>query len=152
VRINYLSNSQLRPNTPFLTLSIDNSICHLSYFISMQTMPQTLAGIMQIFLKHKILHSSREYMKIHPLLHRIVNYVHDAYVIHGGKGLFIFISVFTQTLILIAISKMTLPNICPTLTWKMEYTIFWPYSLSSNSLTYSTPIPTSRMEYHPQCD
>lgn len=87
----------MRPNTPHMVFTIEDSICHGSHFYSMSTLTDTFAGIVHCLIADNVVTNTSHFAS-RALLLRMIHYLHEEFIIleHDHTGIFISFTVPDQ--------------------------------------------------------
>jgi hypothetical protein len=94
----FSSNSQIgrlmRPNTPHMVFTIEDSICRGSHFYSTSTLTDTFAGIVHCLIADNVVTNTSHYAS-RSLLLRMIHYFHEEFIVlgHDHEGTSIFFTV-----------------------------------------------------------
>jgi hypothetical protein len=78
----------MRPNTPHMVFTIEDSICHGSHFYSTSTLSDTFAGIVHCLIAENVVTNTFHY-RSRSLLLRMIHYFHEELIVleHDHKGI-----------------------------------------------------------------
>ena len=78
----------MRPNTPHMVFTIEDSICHGSHFYSTSTLTDTFAGIVHCLIAENVV-TNTSHVASRALLLRMLHYFHEEFIVleHDHKGI-----------------------------------------------------------------
>ena len=79
----------MRPNTPHMVYTIEDSICHCSHFYATSTLTDTFAGIVHYLIAENVVTNTSHFAACYLLLH-MLHYFHKEFIVleHDHKGIF----------------------------------------------------------------
>lgn len=84
----------MRPNTPHMVFTIEDSICRGSHFYATSTLTDTFAGIVHCLIADNVV-TNTSHFSSRALLLRMIHYFHEEFVVldNDYKGIFISLTV-----------------------------------------------------------
>lgn len=78
----------MRPNTPHMVFTIEDSICQGSHFYSTSTLTDTFAGIVHCLIAENVVTNTSHFAS-RSLLLRMIHYFHEEFIVleHDHKGI-----------------------------------------------------------------
>lgn len=83
----------MRPNTPHMVFTIEDSISHGSHYYSSSTLTDTFSGIVHCLIAENVVTNTSHFAS-RSLLLRMIHYFHEEYIVleHDHKGMHLFFS------------------------------------------------------------
>jgi hypothetical protein len=78
----------MRPNTPHMIYTIEDSICHGSHFYATSTLTDTFAGIVHCLIADNVV-TNTSHFPARSLLLRMLHHFHEEFIVlhHDHKGI-----------------------------------------------------------------